>query len=94
MGNTSHSFDEKVITNLVAHQLIMQEIRHKGVSDVVLSMATQQAKAACNWILQMMFKSKSIHLILLIRIEKIMVSILGLQEYFCWRASQVIRLFK
>lgn len=94
MSKTSHSFDKKIITNLMAHQLIIQEIRHKGVSDVVLSLANQQAKAACNWILQMMFKSKSTHLFLLIRIEKIMVSILGLRDYFCWRASQVIRLFK
>lgn len=94
MGKTSHSFDKKVITNLVAHQLIMKEIRHKGVSDVVLSMATQQAKAACNWIHQMMFKSKSIHLFLLIRIEWIMVSILGFRDYLCWRASQVFRLLK
>ncbi len=94
MGKVSYSFDERVITNLMAHQLIMKEIRHKGVSDVVLSMATQQAKAACNWILRMMFKSKSIHLFLLIRIERIMVSILGFRDYICWRASQVFRLLK
>lgn len=94
MSKTWHSFDKKIITNLMAHKLIIDEIRHKGVSQLVLTKAINQAKASCNWILQMMFKTKSIQLILLIRIERIMVSILGLQDYFCWRVSQVFRFYK
>ncbi|MBR3027397.1 MAG: glycosyltransferase [Bacteroidales bacterium] len=94
MSKTWHSFDKKIITNLTAHKLIINEIRHKGVSQIVLTKAINQAKASCNWILQMMFKTKSIRMILLIRIERIMVSILGLQDYLSWRVSQVVRFYK
>ena len=78
----------------MAHRLMIEEIRHKGVSDAVLLKATNQAKAACNWILQMLFKTKSNKLFLLIRIERIMISILGMRDYLYWRASQAARLIK
>lgn len=94
MSKTWHSFDKKIITNLMAHKLIIDEIRRKGVSQIVVTKAINQAKASCNWILQMMFKTKSIRMILLIRIERIMVSILGLQDYLSWRVSQVVRFYK
>ena len=94
MSKTWHTFDEKIITNLYAHRLMIETMRQKGVSDVVLSMARKQAKAACNWILQLMSQSKNHQLSLLIRIERIMVSILGLRDYLCWRTTQFGRLFK
>ena len=94
MSKTWHSFDEKIVTNLKAYSMMIDKIRDKGVSDFVLSKATKQAKSACNWILQMMFQSKFFRLSLLIRIERIMVSILGLREYLCWRTTQMVKLFK
>ena len=94
MSKTWHSFDEKIITNLIAHRLMIEEIRQKGVSESVLSRATNQAKAACNWILQMVCHSETKQLSLLIKIERIMVSILGWREYFHWRTTQVGKLFK
>lgn len=94
MSKTWHAFDEKIVTNLIAHRLMIDEIRHKGVSDFVISKATKQAKAACNWILQMMFQSKSFRWSLLIRVERIMFAILGFRDYFCWRTTQTVKLFK
>lgn len=94
MSKTWHTFDKKIITNLEAHRLMIEEIRKKHVSEIVLSKALSQVKASCNWILQMMWKSKTIQLSLLLRIEKIMISIMGSRDYLLWRTSQFIKLFK
>ena len=94
MSKTWHSFDEKIITNLEAHRQIIEEIRLKNVSNEVLQKAVNQAKAACNWILLMMWRSKSLQLSRLKRVERIMISILGLKEFFLWRISQVFKLLK
>lgn len=94
MSKTWNSFDEKIITNLEAHRLIIKELENRNVSDIVLLNANNHAKAACNWIFQMMCNSKSFHLVYLKRIECIMVSILGFQNYLTWRLSQFLKLFK
>lgn len=94
MSKTWHSFDDKIITNLDAHHLMIEAIRKKEVSPIVLIKAENQAKAACNWILQMMWQSKYFHLSLLTRIERIMISILGFREYLSWRISQLFKLIK
>ena len=94
MSKTWHTFDKKIITNLMAHKLMIEELRHKDISEFVLSKAMSQAKAACNWVLQMMFQSKSFSLLLLLRIEQIMVSIFGWRDYFRWRTTQMGNLFK
>lgn len=88
MSKTWHSFDEKVITNLEAHRLMNEVIRGRHLSEPVLFLAESQAKAACKWILQMMWQTKSYHLFLLIKIEKIMISILGIRKYLLWRLYQ------
>ena len=94
MSKTWHAFDPKIITNLEAHRLIIQEIRQRNMSELVLLKALDQAKAACNWILQMMWQSKTIQLSLLTRIEGIMISVLGVRNYFFWRISQFFKLLK
>jgi glycosyltransferase involved in cell wall biosynthesis len=91
MSKTWNAFDEKIITNLVAHRLMIDEIRRKGVSEVVLSKAIGQAKAACNWIIQMMWQTKSINLNRLRKIDGIMISILGVKNYFSWRSGQLLK---
>lgn len=91
MSKTWHAFDEKIITNLVAHRLMIDEIRRKDVSEVVLSKAIGQAKAACNWIIQMMWQTKSINLNRLRKIDGIMISILGVKNYFSWRSGQLLK---
>ena len=94
MSKTWHTFDERIITNLDAYRLMIEEIKRKKVSQMVLSNAIRQAKAACNWILQMMWQSKSYHLSLLTRIERNMISILGIREYISWRTFQLFKLLK
>jgi glycosyltransferase involved in cell wall biosynthesis len=94
MSKTWNAFDKKIITNLMAHKLMIDELRHNDISEIVLSKAMSQAKAACNWVLQMMCRSQSFSLTLLIRIERIMISILGRREYFFWRTTQIGKLFK
>lgn len=94
MSKTWHSFDKKIITNLMAHKLMIDELRQNNISEIVLSKAMSQAKAACNWILLMMCQSKSFSLLLLIRVERIMASILGWRDYLCWRTTQMGKLFK
>lgn len=93
MSKTWHSFDKKIITNLMAHKLMIDELRKNNISEIVLSKAMSQAKAACNWILLMMYQSKSFSLLLLLRVERIMVSILGWRDYLCWRTTQMGKLF-
>ena len=94
MSKTWQSFDKKIITNLMAHKLIIDEIRHKGVSQTVVAKAISQAKASCNWILQMMRQSKSFSISFLIQVERIMISILGFRDYLSWRTIQLFKLFK
>lgn len=94
MSKTWHAFDPKIITNLEAHRQIIDTIQQRNVSEAVLLKAKGQAKAACNWILQMMWQTKSYHLSLLTRIERIMISILGIREYISWRTSQLFKIFK
>lgn len=94
MSKTWHSFDDKVITNLDAHRRMIDVIRAKKVSSLVLSKALSQAEAASIWILQMVWQSKSFHLSLFTRIERIMISILGIREYLSWRTSQLFKLIK
>ena len=91
MSKTWHAFDEKIITNLEAHRIIIEEIKHKQVSNVVLLKALNQAKAASNWILQMMFETRNFSISLLMRTETIMLSILGIREYFIWRTKQIFK---
>lgn len=92
MSRTWHVFDPRIISNLEAHRHIIEEIRRKNVSEIVVSKALSQAKASCNWIVQMMFRAKAFKLIYLFRIESIMLSILGLCDYFSWRTSQLFRI--
>lgn len=92
MSRTWHAFDPRIISNLEAHRRIIEEIRRKNVSEIVVSKALSQAKASCNWIVQMMFRAKAFKLIYLFRIESIMLSILGLCDYFSWRTSQLFRI--
>lgn len=94
MSKTWNTFDKKIITNLMAHKLMIDELKHNDISGIVLTKAISQAKAACNWVLQMMSQSKSFSLTLLIRIERIMISILGWREYYFWRTTQIGKLFK
>lgn len=94
MSKTWHSFDPKIITNLEAHRQIIETIQQRNVPEAVLLKAKGQAKAACNWILQMMWKSKVLQLSLLTRIEGIMISILGIREYLSWRTSQLFKILK
>ena len=92
MSKTWHSFDPKIISNLEAHRRIIEVIRRKNVSEIVVSKALSQAKASCNWIVQMMFRAKAFKLVYLFRIERIMLSVLGLRDYLSWRTSQLFRI--
>ena len=94
MSKTWHTFDEKIITNLVAHRLMIDIIKRKGVSELVLSKAIGQAKAACNWILQMLWSSKVYNVSYIVRIERTMISILGFRDYFLWRTIQLGKILK
>ena len=91
MSKTWHTFDEKVISNLEAHRLIIEEIRHRNVSESIVSKALSQMKSSCNWIIQMMWQAKAFKLIYLCRIERIMLSALGLSDYLSWRFSQLFK---
>lgn len=92
MSKTWHSFDAKIISNLEAHRLIIEVIRRRNVSEIVVSKALSQAKASCNWIIQIMFRAKAFNPIYLFRIERIMLSILGLRNYLSWRTFQLFRI--
>jgi glycosyltransferase involved in cell wall biosynthesis len=94
MSRTWHTFDEKIITNLAAHRLIIEELRRKRVSKKVLAMAIGQAQAASNWILQMMWQTKTVKLPLRICVERCMYSIMGLSDYLLWRFNQFIKFCK
>ncbi len=94
MSKTWHTFDEKIITNLEAHRLIIKEIERKKLSEEILQKAKNQAKAACIWILKMMWQTKSVTMLRLKRIECIMISILGFRNYLLWRLSHICKLFK
>lgn len=94
MSKTWHAFDAKVITNLDAHRMMIEAIKRKKVSDAILLMAKSQAKAACNWILQLMSHNRTLNLFLILRIENNMLSILGLRDYLSWRTSQLGHLLK
>ena len=93
MSKTWLTFDEKIITNLYAHRLIIEELKRSHVSEHVLTKAKGQAKAACNWIFQMMWQTKSFSLNRFKRIDGIMISILGIIDYLSWRSVQLLRLF-
>lgn len=94
MSKTWHRFDERILTNLEAHRLMIEEIKKIGVSDVVLSKAISQAKAACNWICQMIFHERAFRFSHFFKIERTMVSILGVRNFFSWRLLQFFNLFK
>lgn len=94
MSKTWHTFDEKIITNLEAHRLIIEKLKRSHVSELVLTKAKGQAKAAYNWIFQMMWQTKSFSLNRVKRIDNIMISILGIIGYLSWRSVQLLRLFR
>ncbi len=94
MSKTWHAFDDKLITNLEAHRQMIAEMRMREVSEIVIKKAIEQAKAACNWINTLMYQSKSFSIKLLYRIEKTMVSILGIRNYIVWRTSQLGKLVR
>jgi glycosyltransferase involved in cell wall biosynthesis len=94
MSKTWHVFEDKIITNLLAHRLMIEEIKMKNISGAVIKQAISQVKAADAWILQLMWHSGSFSLGRLFRIEKNMFSVLGGWSYFSWRVAQFIKLFR
>lgn len=94
MSRTWHAFDIKIITNLEAHRLMIETIKNRNVSKMVLCKAINQAKSACNWILMLMWQSKTFQFSLFARIEKIMISIIGIREIIKWHCFQLFKLLK
>ncbi len=94
MSKTWHYFDKNIISNLKAHQQIIKVIRERKLPEEINNKAIEQAKAACNWIYSIMIQCKSFHLFCVLRIERCMFSILGLNSYLQWRTSQIIKIIK
>jgi len=83
-------FDKKMVSNLIAHKIIIKELTNRNVGPQIIAKAKGQAKAVANWIdLSIMrYDGKSFYLIF--RVEFIILQILGIRDYFRWRGYSLL----
>lgn len=87
MGQVDNHYNPRHITNLIAHKLLIEELRKKEVSSVILEKAITQAKSSANWISKCMYKYNNS--MKMIQVEVLMLRILGFSEYIKWRRIKV-----
>lgn len=94
IGSVKFDFDEKLLTNLSAHALILQELHDKGISSQILAIAINQAKSVANWLLSLQKYNKKNRLHSILTIEQMMKNLLGNGTYLKWRLQSFIKLWK
>lgn len=87
MGQVDNHYNPKHITNLIAHKLLIEELRKKKVSSEILEKAITQAKSSANWISKCMYKYHDP--IKMFQVEVLMLRILGFSDYVKWRIIKV-----
>lgn len=94
IGSVMYAFDEKLLTNLTAHVLILQELREKEISNKTLSIAICQAQSVANWLLSLQKYNKKSELHCILKIEQTMKNLLGWVAYLKWRLHSVVKPWK
>lgn len=94
IGSVMHAFDEKMLTNLTAHVLILQELRNNNISSQTLSIAICQAQSVANWLLSLQKYNKKSRLHYILKIEQTMQNLLGWTAYLKWRFHAIFKLWK
>lgn len=94
IGSVMHAFDEKLLTNLTAHVLILQALREKEISNQTLSIAICQAQSVANWLLPLQKYNKKSKLHCILKIELTMKNLLGWSPYLKWRLHSIVKPWK
>lgn len=94
MSHVWKEFDQKLITNLVAHQQLILTLQNKAVSSLIIDKAKSQAKSIANWIQVLLRKHCLGNLAMICQTESLMIDILGRQKYVNWRLYRILRLWK
>lgn len=94
IGSVMHAFDEKLLTNLTAHVLILQALREKEISNQTLSIAICQAQSVANWLLSLQKYNKKSTLHCILTIEQTMKNLLGWVAYLKWRLHSIVKPWK
>lgn len=94
IGSVMYAFDEKLLTILTAHVLILQELREKEMSNRTLSIAIFQAQSVSNWLLSLQKYNKKSKLHCILKIEQTMKNQLGWSAYLKWRLHSIVKPWK
>lgn len=94
IGSLENAFDEKLLTNLSAHVLILQELREKKITNKTLSIAICQAQSVANCLLSLQKYNTKSKLYCILKIEQTMKKLLGWTAYLKWRLYSVVKPWK
>lgn len=94
IGSVMYAFDEKLLTNLTAHDLILQELRDKKITNQTLTIAIRQAQIVANWLLSLQKYNKKRKLHCILKIEQTMKNMLGCVAYLKWRLLTIFEPWK
>lgn len=94
IGTVSSGFNEKQLSNLTAHSLIIQEFKKYHISDTILSVAIRQGQSVANWLLSLQKYNKNNRFFCFVYIERTMMNLLGLMTYCRWRITSIVKLWK
>lgn len=94
MSHVWKEFNPKLVTNLIAHQQLILTLQNHTVSAEIIEKAKSQAKRIANWIQISLRKHRIDNIATIIQTERLMIDILGKQEYVNWRLNRISRLWK
>jgi len=87
IGSLEKRFNPKQLTNIIAHKLILKELRKYSLSQEVMNSAIHTAEISCCWVLATMHRTHYKRFRTRLWIEWQMLQSLGLAEYLRWRCE-------
>lgn len=94
IGSIATGFNEKLLTNLTAHILIIQELKNRRISDAILSIATRQITSVANWLLSLQRYNNNNKIHCVLQIERTLLGHLGVISYGKLRFRSIVKLWK
>lgn len=89
MSTIKRGWNDKLITDLIAHKLIIKELKKKDIGVFTLSLAKKHLESAHSWVMSIMKRSQTINYHAKLKIELIMFQSLGMKDYFKWRGELI-----
>lgn len=94
MGKAICGFNRLLLTDLLAHIYIIEELKRRRVSHLFIDCAVAEAKSVYKWLFCLLRKKNEINLYPYYKLECLLCRVLGVRHYIAWHLkhlTQVIR---